>query len=220
MDFLVNKEVQDYIRSLLPKRDKILYEMEKEAKEKIIPIVEPEVAQLLYWLALTHKSKKVLEIGTAIGYSTLWLAKAVLPLGGKITTLEINGPRAERAGYYFKKAGVDKQIELVFGDAREILFTLKGSYDFIFLDAAKGKYVDFLAKCVELLEPGGLLVAEDVFMRGMVVSGEVDKRRNKTAVSRLRTFLEQVTEHLQLETIILPVGDGVSISAKSHKPNK
>ncbi|MEG6520593.1 O-methyltransferase [Desulfotomaculum sp. 1211_IL3151] len=220
MDFLVNKEVQEYIRSLLPKKDKIFYEMEKEAEEKIVPIVEPEMAQLLYWLALTKKSKKVLEVGTAIGYSTLWLAKAVLPLGGKITTLEINGPRAERACHYFKKAGVDKQIELVFGDAREILFTLKDSYDFIFLDAAKGKYVEFLDKCVELLEPGGLLVAEDIFMRGMVISGEIDKRRNKTAVSRLRTFLELVTEHDQLETIILPVGDGVAISAKVHKPSE
>ncbi|GAB6181455.1 O-methyltransferase [Desulfotomaculum defluvii] len=214
MDYLIHEEVQNYIRSLLPEKDKIFHEMEEEAKEKIVPIVEPEMGQLLYWLAFTKKSKRVLEVGTAIGYSTLWLAKAVLPLGGKITTMEINGPRAESANKYFKKAGVEGQIKLVFGDAREMLFTLKGPYDFIFLDAAKGKYIEFLDKCIELLEPGGLLVAEDIFMRGMVISGEIDKRRNKTAVSRLRTFLELVSGHQQLETIILPVGDGVAISTK------
>ncbi|ABO49974.1 O-methyltransferase, family 3 [Desulforamulus reducens MI-1] len=220
MDFLVHEEAQGYIRALLPKRESIFYEMEKEAKDKIIPIVEPEIGHLLYWLAFTKGSQKVLEIGTAIGYSTLWLAKAVLPRGGRITTMEINEPRADAARKFFKKAGVEQQIELVFGDARELLYTQNGTYDFIFLDAAKGKYIEFLDKCIELLEPGGLLVAEDVFMRGMVISGEIDKRRNKTAVSRLKAYLKLVMEHNLLETVVLPVGDGVAISTKKYKELK
>ncbi|SHG94370.1 O-methyltransferase [Desulforamulus hydrothermalis] len=218
MSNIIQPEVQRYIRGLLPPRDNIFLEMEQEARAKVIPIVEPEVGHLLYWLALTQKSTRVLEIGTAIGYSTLWIAKAVLPQGGEITTLEINPPRAAAAAGYFKKAGVAHKIKLIQGDAREILFQLSGSYDFIFLDAAKGKYLEFLNKCLELLQPGGILVAEDVLMRGMVVSGEADKRRNKTAVARLQSYLATVTKLPELETIILPVGDGVAVSTK--KDNK
>lgn len=207
-------DVKEYIRELLPPREAIFLQMEEEARERIVPIVEPEVGHFLYWLALTNNSKRVLEVGTAIGYSTLWLAKAVLPRGGHITTMEINGPRAETARKYFQQAGVIERIELIFGDARELLYELVGPYDFIFLDAAKGKYVEFLEKCIEMLVPGGILVAEDVFMKGMVISGEVDKRRNKTAVARLRNYLQMVREHPQLETVLLPLGDGIAISTK------
>ena len=211
---MIKEDVNQYIRGLLPPRDAIFLKMEEEAKERIVPIVEPEVGHFLYWLAQNKKSSHILEVGTAIGYSTLWLAKAVLPRGGQITTMEINGPRAETARKYFKQAGVIDKIELIFGDARELLYDLVGPYDFIFLDAAKGKYVDFLEKCIEMLVPGGVLVAEDVFMKGMVISGEIDKRRNKTAVDRLRNYLQIVMEHPKLETVLLPLGDGIAISTK------
>nr|WP_315988916.1 O-methyltransferase [Desulforamulus aquiferis] len=178
-------------------------------------IVEPEIGHFLYWLAKTKGSSRVLEIGTAMGYSTLWLAKAVMPQGGKITTIEINRPRYEMASKYFSRAGVEKEINLVFGDAREILFDLPGPYDFIFLDAAKGKYVEFLSKCIDILEPGGLLIAEDVFMRGMVITGDIDKRRNKTAMLRLRDYLKIVSSHPQLNTVVIPIGDGLAISTKT-----
>lgn len=216
MSSIVRDEVQEYIRGLLPARDKLLLEMEREAIEKHIPIVEPEVGHFLYWLALTGKRKRVLEIGTAMGYSTLWLAKAVIPGKGAITTIEINKPRFEMAQKYLGLAGVEDNIKLVLGDARDILFELEGPYDFIFLDAAKGKYVDFLEKCLELLEPGGILVAEDVFMRGMVISGNVDKRRNKTAVARLQDYLEIISSHEKLQTVVLPLGDGIAVSTKCN----
>ncbi|MBO8138674.1 MAG: O-methyltransferase [Desulfotomaculum sp.] len=207
-------EAAEYIRKLLPPREELLAKIEKEAEEKVVPIVEPEVARLLYWLALTRKAKNVLEVGTAIGYSTLWLAKAVLPGGGRITTLEINKPRYEAAKKNFQAAGIEEKINLVFGDARELIYQLKGPYDFIFLDAAKGKYVEFLEQCVSILSSGGLLVADDVFMNGMVISGEVDKRRNKTAVKRLRQYLQVVMNHPQLETVVIPIGDGIALSHK------
>lgn len=216
MSNIINDSVEKYIRDLLPRRDRQLLRMEQYAKENIVPIVEPEVGRLLYWLALSHKVTRVLEIGTAIGYSTLWLAEAVLPRGGNITTMEINRPRYEVARHNFKEAGVEDKINLIFGDARELIYQLKGSYDLIFLDAAKGKYLEFLEKCLQLLCPGGLLIAEDVFMRGMVITGELDKRRNKTAVRRLRSYLQAVTEHPQLETIVLPVGDGIAVSLKKE----
>ncbi|MEG6616313.1 O-methyltransferase [Peptococcaceae bacterium 1198_IL3148] len=215
MGDIVNDVVEKYIRGLLPKRNSLFQQMETYAKQHVVPIVEPEVGQLLYWLALTNESKKVLEIGTAIGYSTLWLAKAVLNKGGKITTMEINKPRYDAAKENFKAAGVAEKIELIFGDARELVFDLTGPYDLIFMDAAKGKYLEFLEKCIEILSPGGLLIAEDVFMRGMVVSGEIDKRRNKTAVNRLRQYLQTVMNHPRLETVVLPIGDGVALSYKT-----
>jgi len=214
MPKILPEEVQQFIRNLLPPRDDLLDRMEHDAAEKIVPIIEPEVAQLLYWLALSHKSNRVLEIGTGIGYSTLWLAKAVLPMGGKITTIEINKPRYDAAYENFRQAGVSENIELIFGDAREMLFDLVGPYDLIFLDAAKGKYLEFLEKCIDILQPGGILVAEDVFMRGMVISGKIDKRRNKTAVARLRDYLEKVMHHPQLETTVIPLGDGIALSLK------
>lgn len=216
MNNIVNIDVVNYIRDLIPPRDKLLDTMELQAARDIVPIVEPEVAQMLYWLAVAHKSRRVLEIGTAIGYSTLWLAKAVLPRGGHITTIEINKPRYDAAQRNFIEAGVNKHIKLIFGDARELIFDMNGPYDLIFLDAAKGKYLDFLQKCIDILEPGGLLVADDVLMRGMVITGEVDKRRNKTAVNRLRGYLEAVTDHPQLETVILPLGDGIALSVKKE----
>ncbi|ACV63588.1 O-methyltransferase family 3 [Desulfofarcimen acetoxidans DSM 771] len=216
MPKILPEDVQQYIRNLIPPRDELLSFMEKTAAEKVVPIVEPEVAQLLYWLALSHKCSRVLEIGTGIGYSTLWLAKAVIPVGGKITTIEINKPRYDTACENFRRAGLVENIELIFGDAREILFDLSGPYDLIFLDAAKGKYLEFLEKCVDILQPGGILAAEDVFMRGMVISGEIDKRRNKTAVSRLKDYLERIIQHPQLETTIIPMGDGIALSLKKQ----
>lgn len=214
MSKIIYNNVEQYIRDLMPPRDPLFLQMEQFAKENIVPIVEPEVGRLLYWLALAPNVKRVLEIGTAIGYSTLWLAKAVLPKGGEITTIEINRPRYERAKQNFQAAGVAEKINLIFGDARELIYQLEGPYDFIFLDAAKGKYIDFLDKCLALLNQGGLLVAEDVFMRGMVISGEADKRRNKTAINRLRAYLSAINNHPQLETVILPLGDGLALSYK------
>lgn len=211
---ILNPAVQQYLRDLLPPRDNLLARLEQYARANIVPIVEPEIAQLLYWLALSQQSTRVLEIGTAIGYSTLWLAKAVLPRGGKITTIEINEPRYREARKNFQEAGVSRDIQLILGDARSILFELTGPYDFIFLDAAKGKYPQFLDKCLELLVPGGILVAEDVLMGGMVITGEVDKRRNKTAVARLRRYLETVMADSRLVTTILPLGDGLALSIK------
>lgn len=213
---ILKKDIEQYIRNLLPPRDELMLQIEQEAKDKIVPIVEPEIANLLYWLALFNESTRVLEIGTAIGYSTLWLARAVLPRGGKITTIEINEPRFLAAQKNLAKAGIQHGIELILGDARELLPQLKGPYDFIFLDAAKGKYPEFLQTCVDLLVPGGILAADNVFMHGMVISGEIDKRRNKTAVSRLQRFLKNVTAHPQLETIVLPLGDGITVSIKSR----
>ncbi|MTI79400.1 MAG: O-methyltransferase [Firmicutes bacterium] len=208
------EEITNYIRGLVPPREDLLFQMERYAEENIVPIVEPEVAQLLYWLALTHGSKNVLEIGTAIGYSTLWLAKAVTPNGGKITTIEINKPRYEVACKNIQEAGLENDIELIYGDAREKIFNFNGPYDYIFLDAAKGKYLDFLHHCVKILRSGGLLVADNVFMHGMVISGQVDKRRNKTAVRRLRDYLKVAMEHPQLATTIIPLGDGIALSYK------
>lgn len=216
MSDIIYNDVEQYIRGLLPPRDELFLQMEQYAKENVVPIVEPEVGRLLYWLALAPNVKRVLEIGTAIGYSTLWLAQAILPKGGDITTLEINRPRYEMAKQNFQAAGVDEKINLIFGDARELIYQLEGPYDFIFLDAAKGKYLEFLEKCLDLLSPGGLLVAEDVFMRGMVISGAVDKRRNKTAVNRLRAYLATISAHPQLETVVLPLGDGLALSYKKY----
>lgn len=208
--------IEEFIRQFIPQRDGLILEIERSAKEKGIPIVEPEVGRLIYLLARIKKCKAILEIGTAIGYSTMILAGGLEP-GGRLITIEKDKEMADEAEKNFERLGLSNVI-LLKGDALEILKNMvsTGNYqfDFIFLDAAKGQYVQFLPLCYRLLNTGGLLVADNVLYKGMVANRDLLKRRKITIVKRLKKYLNQVTSHPNLETSILPIGDGVSISLK------
>lgn len=208
-------EIEAYIRNLAPERPAFMVEMEKYAAENYVSIIPPEVAQFLTFLVRLRQARKILEIGTAIAYSTIWLAWAVAPWDGHVTTIEINDRRIEAALKNIREAELEDRITLLQGHAVDIIPGLQDTYDFIFIDAAKGQYQWFFEELYPRLEPGGLLVADNVLAEGKVAAPDEELRhRQKTAVRRLRDYLEMITNHPDLETTIVPLGDGIAISLK------
>ncbi len=203
-----------YLRDLLPKRDGIMGELELFAKEYEVPISQPETMKLLEVLIRLGRIKSVLEIGCAIGYSAIGMALAGAET---ITTVEISDDAARVAAENFKKAGLDQRITLHHGDAKEVLPTLTGEYDMVFLDAAKAQYGNFFPHCLRLLKPGGLLISDNVLYKGMTATDELVQHRKITIVKRLRQYLEMLSTMPELETSVLPVGDGVALSYLKDK---
>ncbi|NLT96205.1 MAG: O-methyltransferase [Clostridia bacterium] len=210
MKDLLDSNLQLFIKSLLPERDNLLLTMEDYARDYHISIIEPEIGQLLKFLVCVTNPKNILEIGTAIGYSTLWMARA-LAEDARITTIELVPQRLQVAESNFEKAGVIDKIIRINGDAREIIYELDEVYDFIFLDAAKGQYSEFLDLTSKLLKPGGLLVADNVLLNGWVIDLKYPERRKKTMVYKMRGFLEELKENQGFVSSIIPLGDGVAL---------
>ncbi len=198
-----------YLRDLLPKREGLMGELEQFAKEYDVPISQPETIKLLEVLIRLGRVKSVLEIGCAIGYSAIGMALAGAET---VTTIEISEDAARVARENFKKAGLDQRITLHYGDAKEVLPTLSGEYDMVFLDAAKAQYGNFFPHCLRLLKPGGLLVSDNVLYKGMTATDELVQHRKITIVKRLRQYLTMLSSMPELETSVLPVGDGVALS--------
>ncbi len=215
MSEIVSDQVEDFLRGLLPERTGFLQQLEAEAKLEGVPIVQPEVGQLLLSLVRIKGARRILEVGTATGYSALWMAQG-LGNGGTLTTIELDAGRAAQARTHFNQwFGSAGPVTLLEGDAREILPKLKGTYDLVFLDAAKGQYPEFLRQVESLLAPGGVLVADNVLFRGMVAQEDAQiPKRYRTLVRRLQEFLKVLSTETQWETTILPIGDGVLVSYK------
>ena len=210
----INKEyITTYIRDIIPERKGQLKELENYAKQLNIPIVEPEVGQLLIFLLKLHKPKEILEVGTAIGYSALLMAES---LQGQcnITTMERNPEMIVQATENFKQSLYDKKINIIQGDARENFPYLTKAYDMIFLDAAKGQYMEFLEYSMDLLKPGGIIVSDNVLYKGMVASDDLVVRRKRTIVNRLREYLEYINNIDGYTSTVLPLGDGVALTYK------
>ncbi|HHV95378.1 MAG TPA: O-methyltransferase [Clostridiaceae bacterium] len=203
--------INEYIRNTIKKEEGLLLELRNYAEENNIPIIQPEVAKLLTVLGLILRPSKILEIGTAIGYSSILLSRILGP-DGTIDTIESDDIMAGLARENVKKAGCKDIINVIEGDAMDVLPYLDKKYDFIFLDAAKGQYVEFFPFCFRLLNVGGVLVSDNVLYKGMVANDELVVRRKKTIVKRLRTYLHDICNNPNLETSILPIGDGVAIS--------
>ncbi len=198
-----------YLRDILPKREGIMAELEAFAKEYDVPISQPETMKLLEVLIRLGRIQSVLEIGCAIGYSAIGMALAGAE---QITTVEISDDAARVARENFRKAGLAERITLFHGDAKEVLPTLTGQYDMVFLDAAKAQYGNFFPHCLRLLKPGGLLVSDNVLYKGMTATDELVQHRKITIVKRLRQYLAMLSSMPELETSVLPVGDGVALS--------
>ena len=217
---MVNQDfINDYIRNTLRQSEGLLKELEQFAKEQHVPIITPEVAQLLIVLGKLIKPVRILEVGTAIGYSSILLAGILAP-GGRIDTIERQEEMIIKARENIKKAGLENTISIIAGDAEEVLRCLDKQYDMVFLDAAKGQYPEFLPECLRMLKNGGLLVSDNVLYKGMVASDELVVRRKKTIVNRMRTYLDSLCEDTTLDTSILPVGDGVALSYKRLERSK
>lgn len=212
MSKIIYDEISEYLKCLIPKSIDGFAQMEEYALENKIPIISLEGARLLNLLAKINHAKSILEVGTAIGYSTAWLASGILGQG-KITTIEIDEERAKLAQNNIDKLGLTNKVEILIGDAREIIPNLNENYDFIFLDAAKGQYNNYLKSSLPLLNVGGILVADNVLFRGMVAQEEVNKKY-KTLIKGLQQFLKDLYQQTELDTVVLPIGDGISISRK------
>jgi caffeoyl-CoA O-methyltransferase len=155
-------ELQDYFRQFVPMRDELLVDLEREAEEEGIPIVGPVVGKFLYILARLSEAARILELGTATGYSALHLARACKEVGGRLLTLEQDPKMAARAQANFRRAGLEHLIEIRVGEAVDLMASMADSFDLIFLDIDKGRYTDVLPHCERLLRPGGLLVADNI----------------------------------------------------------
>lgn len=208
--------VEEYIRGVLEPTQGIVREMEQYAAQNKIPIIHPEVAKLLEVLIMAHNSGRILEIGTAIGYSAIIMAKAAGEKG-IVDTIEINEGMISQATEYIRAAGLENRVNVLQGDAREALKQMNGSYDLIFIDGAKGHYEEMFNSSLERLRTGGIIICDNVLFRGMVASSGLVKRRKITIVKRMRKFLKYITSHPRLNTAIIPIGDGLSISCRREK---
>ena len=207
-------EMERYLETLLGERDSLLREMEEQALKETIPVVTPAVGNFLGLLVDLSGAKRILEIGTAIGYSTIWLARAALRTGGHITTIDMNKDRQRRALDYFRRAGLSESITAVEGDARKVLPLLQESFDFVFIDAAKGEYLDYLNLIYPMIAPEGLLVVDNVLFRGWVVPDSAFAPKYERMVGGLRRFLQELCANRDFTTTVLPFGDGVSVSKR------
>ncbi len=216
MSNIVDKLVEEYIRDILPENQGQLKALEEYAKKNNVPIVHPEVAKLLEVIIKSSKIKSILEVGTAIGYSSLIFSNA-MGNEGKIVTIEKRGDMYEMACKNIEEAGLSSKINLLHGDAAELLPQIDGKFDMIFLDAAKGHYQKFLLSCIEKLDENGMIVSDNVLYKGMVASNEYLIRRKITIVKRMRKYLKYISEHPQLTTSIIPIGDGLALTYKSGR---
>ena len=183
------ERLADYLASLEPAADRLLVQIETKAREDRIPIIRKETGALLKTLIAALQPEQILEVGTAVGYSSLLMAN-VMPREGHITTIENYEKRIPIARENFRRAGMEERITLLEGDAGEIIQNLpKAAYRFIFMDAAKGQYPEFLVAADDILKPGGLLVADNVLLNGWVVDLQYPRHRQKTMVYRMKAFL-------------------------------
>ncbi|MBS5604752.1 O-methyltransferase [Clostridium sp. AF18-27] len=212
---IADSRITDYILSLETGQGQLCDRIEQEALAARVPIIRRETAALLKTLVAAKAPRAILEIGTAVGYSALLMAR-VMPADCRITTIEKYEKRIPVARENFRLAGEEERITLLEGDADEILERLKGSYfDFVFMDAAKGQYLAWLPKLMELMPPGALLVSDNVLQDGDIVQSRFAvERRNRTIHARMREYLYELKHNSALETSILPVGDGVALSVR------
>lgn len=211
MKDVLDKDLQIFLRKLLPEKDSLLLEMEKYALDNHISIVDPEVGHLLQLLVCMNRPKKILEIGTAIGYSTIHMARELREDNSKITTIDVLPKRLKKAKENFSKAGLLDKIEIINADAKDYIPKIEEKFDFIFLDAAKGQYPRFLDKLESILKPKGIIVADNVLLNGWVIDLEFPDRRKKTMVYRMRDFLKTLKSHESFISSIIPLGDGVAV---------
>ena len=209
-----DERVRTFINSFNRGNTPWLDELERKAIETEVPIIRKDTQALLKYLMAQNNPKNILEVGCAVGFSALIMAEYSSP-DTKITTIEKYEKRIPIAKEIFAKFDKGGKIRLIEGDAMDVLKELDGGYDFIFMDAAKGQYINFLPDCVRLLDKGGLLVSDNVLSDGDVFESRFAvTRRNRTIHTRMRDYLYEITHSEDLESVILTVGDGVSLSVK------
>ena len=213
---IVDERMSAFINSFASQNSAKLDELEQFSIETNVPIVRKEMQSLMKFLLAQKKPRNILEVGCAIGFSAILMAENT-SLETHITTIEKYEKRIPVAKENFAKFGLGDRVTLLEGDATEILQGLEGSFDFIFMDAAKGQYINFYPEVMRLLAPGGILLSDNVMQDGDILESKFAvERRNRTIYKRMRDYLYEMTHNPQLVTVILPVGDGVTISVKKE----
>ncbi|MBO6015539.1 MAG: O-methyltransferase [Lachnospiraceae bacterium] len=213
---IVDERFRSYINSLERGNGELLDELEQEALRSDVPIIRKEMQSFLKMMMVMNKPKQILEVGTAIGFSALLMAQYA-PVDCHITTIENYEKRIPLARENFIRFGQSERITLLEGDAAKLLPQLTGRFDFIFMDAAKGQYIHYLPDVLRLLRMGGVLISDNVLQDGDIIESHyVITRRNRTIHTRMREYLYTLKNHPLLETSIVPLGDGITISVKKE----
>ena len=211
---IVEERMVTYIRSLEVPESAVIEAIEQEALRERVPIIRKEMQSFLKVLLMIKRPMRILEVGAAVGFSSILMSE-YMPEGGHITTIENYDKRIPIARANFKRAGKEEQIDLIEGDALEVMHGLEGPYDLIFVDAAKGQYIHYLPEVMRLLGTDGVLVSDNVLQEGDIIESRFAvERRNRTIHSRMREYLYELKHHDQLQTSIIPLGDGVALSVK------
>lgn len=214
---IVNERIVTYINSLKTENTQILNEIEQEALEAFVPVIRPEMQTFLKTVLAMKMPERILEVGTAVGFSALLMAEYD-PVPCRITTIENYEKRIPVARRNFRRAGREDQITLLEGDAACWLKKLEEPYDLIFMDAAKGQYIHFMEDVLRLLKPGGVLISDNVLQDGQIIESRFAvTRRDRTIHKRMRDYLYRLTHDPALRTSVLPFGDGVTMSVKLQK---
>ena len=213
---IVDERLVTYINSLDRGNTPVLDEIEKEALRDFVPIIRKEMQSFLKLLLAMQKPMRILEVGTAVGFSAVLMAEYA-PKGCQIVTIENYEKRIPIAKGNFERAGKQEQITLLEGDATEILPQLEGQFDMIFMDAAKGQYINWLPDVMRLMKNGGVLISDNVLQEGDIIESHyLVERRNRTIYKRMREYLYELKHNPSLITSIIPLGDGVTVSVKQE----
>ena len=205
---ILNEGVESYMNDLLPKRDAVLSEMEKLAKRRDIPIIGPACARVLYLMAKLTRARRVFEMGSAIGYSTIWLARAVGPQG-RVYYTDGDASNARTAREFLTRAGVERRVDVLVGDALKLLEQTPGKFDIIFIDVDKHQYPESLRRALPRLRSGGLIITDNVLW-----SGKVTRRAHDETTRGIQEFNRAIYASHKLFPIIVPLRDGVAICQK------
>ncbi|PJI06680.1 MULTISPECIES: O-methyltransferase [Clostridium] len=211
MGKIMHDYIKDYIRDLIPDHEGMLRELENYAEDNNVPIVHKETAKFLEFMVNVKKPLKILELGTAIGYSAILMA---LNSKAKIITVDRNEDMIEIASKNIKKFGLDDRIKILSGECIDVLKGLNEEYDIIFIDAGKGHYGQFFNECMRLLKEDGIIIADNVLFRGMVANNDLLQRRKITIVKRMRSYLAMVSKDSNLTTSVIPMGDGIAVTTR------
>ncbi|MDT2595523.1 O-methyltransferase [Enterococcus dongliensis] len=212
---IINEDILHYLRTEQKSLTGALGELEELAHENGVPVIPHETVVFLQFLLRQKRPKTVLEIGTAIGFSASLMAET-LGEDAKITTIDRFPVMIEKAKKNFEKLDLTEQITLLEGDAADLLSSLEGPYDFIFMDSAKAKYITFLPECLRLLADDGILMVDDIFQAGTILQPiEEIPRKNRAIHRKLNEFLAEITKSPELSSTLLPLGDGVALISKN-----
>ncbi len=211
MENITEEKVTKFINDTIKKNSPFMCELEKEAREEHIPVIHNEAGRFLSVLISILKPKRILEIGTAIGYSAL-LMHSACEGKVKITTIERDPSMIERAKVNLKKAGIDEDVTILEGDAIEKIKDAEGIFDFVFIDAAKGQYMKFFEEISKKVQSGSVIVTDNVLFMGKVAEPGIPPRKHRTIVVNLREYLSMLCSDERYDTSIIPLGDGMAIT--------